>query len=222
MKYKKTIILILLLALGILAQQMGWFDWQWLYERCKQYAHMWWFPLAIIASMIVLFAFAQAGSMLFWVAGLFYETITATIIIVAGGVGGALAAYAFSHRLSGGFVKKLPSSRYFRFIRRHTDAATLCAVRITPNFPHSVINYGAGILGVPIPRFLITAFLGFTIKGFIYASIARNAATADKITDILNLKTIGLLLVLAALFLAGNWILKYGLSVSRKRKQKVN
>jgi uncharacterized membrane protein YdjX (TVP38/TMEM64 family) len=93
MKYKKTIILIILLALGILAQQLGWFDWQWLYEQGKQYAHMWWFPLAIIAAMVVLFAFAQAGSMLFWVAGLFYGTITATIIIVAGGVGGALAAY---------------------------------------------------------------------------------------------------------------------------------
>jgi len=217
MKYKKTIILILFLALGILAQQMGWFDWQWLYEQCRQYAHMWWFPLAIIASMVVLFAFAQAGSMLFWVAGLFYETITATIIIVAGGVGGGLAAYAFSRRLSGGFARKLPSSRYFRFFRRHTDAATLCAVRITPNFPHSVINYGAGILGVPVPRFLITTCLGLTIKGFIYASIARNAATADGVTDILNLKTIGLLLVLAALFLAGKWILRYGLSVSRKR-----
>jgi uncharacterized membrane protein YdjX (TVP38/TMEM64 family) len=216
MKYKKTIILILLLALGILAQQLGWFDWQWLYEQGKQYAHMWWFPLAIIASMVVLFAFAQAGSMLFWVAGLFYETIPATIIIVAGGVGGALAAYAFCRRMSGGFVRKLPSSRYFRFIRRHTDAATLCAVRITPNFPHSVINYGAGILGVPVPRFLITTFLGLTIKGYIYASIARNAATADEVTDILNLKTIGLLFVLAALFLAGKWILRYGLSVRKK------
>jgi membrane protein DedA with SNARE-associated domain len=72
---------------------------------------------------------------------------------------------------------------------------------------------------VPVPRFLITTFLGLTVKGFIYASIAHNAATMDEVADLVNLKIIGLLLVLAALFLAGNWILKYGLSVRRKRKQ---
>lgn len=211
MRYKKTILLILILIAGMVVQQMGWLDWQQLYEQGKQYSRMWWFPPVIIISMVVLFAFAQPGSMLFWVAGSFYETIAATIIIVAGGAGGALAAYAVCRRLSGGFAEDIPSSRYFRFLRRHTDPAILCAVRVTPNFPHSVINYGAGILGVPVTRFLITTLLGLSIKGFLYASIARDAVTAGTLADVLDLKTIGLLFVLAALFLFGNRLLRYGL-----------
>ncbi|MCJ8501201.1 TVP38/TMEM64 family protein [Desulfatitalea alkaliphila] len=200
----KPILFGLVVVLGIVAGQLGWFDWRLFVAQGERYAHLWWFIPALIAAKVVLYTFALPGSTLIWVAGLFYQPLTATAIIVAGGTLGALAAYGLCRWLAGkGGGSPAKPARVLRFLYSNSDWGTLLAVRTLPNFPHSVINYGAGVLAVPLPRFLIATAVGFTIKGFLYALMIRNAATADTIAEAIDLQTLGPLFVLAALFLAG-------------------
>jgi uncharacterized membrane protein YdjX (TVP38/TMEM64 family) len=206
----KIILLGLILILGILAVQLGWFDWRLFLHQGEQYAHLWWFAPAVIVAKVVLYTFALPGSTLIWVAGLFYHPIAATLIIVAGGTGGALAAYGFCQRMSADAHRRIETSRFFQFLRRHSDWATLCAIRILPNFPHSVINYGSGLLALPLPRFVISTVVGFAVKGYLYAAMIRNAATADTLAEVIDLKILGPLFILAALFLVGKAIQRRG------------
>jgi uncharacterized membrane protein YdjX (TVP38/TMEM64 family) len=196
----------LILAAGVMLQLLGWFDWQRFLQVAEKYARTWWLPSAIVAIKITLYAFALPGSIMIWVAGLIYAPLAATIISVIGGVAGAVAAYVLSRRLSDGFSARVSTSRLFHFMRRHTDAATLSAVRTLPNFPHSVINYGAGIIGVPLPRFIISTTIGFIAKAYLYTTIIRNAAEADHLADAIDMKTLGPLFILATLFFIGKFI----------------
>jgi uncharacterized membrane protein YdjX (TVP38/TMEM64 family) len=202
----KFILLGLLFAAGIIVHQSGWFDWRIFLEQGEEYAHSWWFVPAIIAAQVVLYTFALPGSSLIWVAGLFYEPLVATMIIVAGGVGGAAAAYAFTRRMSVDAAVKIEASRFFGFLRKHTDWATLCAMRTLPNFPHAVINYGAGILKVPLPLFLFSTGIGFTAKGYLYASMIHHAVKADSLSDVIDLKLLAPLFILTVLFMLGKLI----------------
>lgn len=200
----KPILFGLVVVLGIVAGQLGWFDWRLFVAQGERFAHLWWFAPALVAVKVLLYAFALPGSTLIWVAGLFYPPLAATVIIVAGGTLGALAAYGLGRRLAGKGLRSTDNpSRVLRFLHSNSDWGTLLAVRTLPNFPHSMINYGAGALAVPLPRFLISTPIGFAIKGFLYALMIRNAATADTIAEVIDLQTLGPLFVLAALFLAG-------------------
>jgi uncharacterized membrane protein YdjX (TVP38/TMEM64 family) len=206
----KTIVLGLVLITGILLQQLGWFHWQWLFQTAEKHAEAWWFPPSIIAAQIVLYTFALPGSALIWVAGLLYDPLPATMISVAGGVVGAATAYGFCRGLSADLTSRMEASRFFRFMRKHTDLATLSAVRSLPNFPHSVINYGASILGVPLPRFLISSLIGFSAKGYLYTSMISRAAEADRFSDMIGLNMVGPLFIFAALFIIGKIIQRHG------------
>jgi uncharacterized membrane protein YdjX (TVP38/TMEM64 family) len=167
------------------------------------HAHRWWFPLTLVFLKFVAYTFAFPGSVFVWVAGLLYHPLEATFIIAAGGVGGGLCAYFFSRKMSLAFTRKVRDSRFFRVIENHGDFATLCAVRTLPTFPHSIINYSAGMLRVPLPSFALSTLIGFTAKGYVYASAIRLAATVDEISDALSPSAIFPLLALVALFIAG-------------------
>ncbi len=205
----KTILLGLLVAAGVILHLLGWFDWRRLIEEGEKFAHTWWFAPAVIMIKIALYTFALPGSVMFWVAGLFFDPIAATLIILAGGVGGAMTAYAFSRSMSRGEADKLEASRFFKLLKKHTDFATLCAVRTLPNFPHTVINYGSGILDVPLPRFILSTVVGYSIKGYLYASMIRRAATAEGLSDAICFRTVGSLIILAALFMAGKAVQRF-------------
>lgn len=198
----RTIFLIGLIVTGIILHQAGVFDWYQFLGIAESYAHDWWFPLIIILSKIILYAFALPGSALYWVAGVLYPPLEATLMIVIGGVAGALAAFIFSQRMSSEVTHKIEASRFFAFMRRHSDFATLCALRSLPTFPHSVINYGSGMIRVPQWRFVISTLIGFSVKGYLYASAIRNAATADEVADFVSLETMLPLTILFLLFIA--------------------
>jgi uncharacterized membrane protein YdjX (TVP38/TMEM64 family) len=206
----KIIVLCFLLAAGVLLQLSGWLDWRDVLQEAKKHAGTWWLASALIALKVVLYAFALPGSVLIWVVGLLYDPLPAILISIGGGAAGATAAYALSRNLSADYTARMETSRSFNFLRRHTDFATLTALRSLPNFPHSVINYGAGIIGVPLPRFILSATIGFTAKGFLYITMIHRAAEVDHPYDALDLKTLGTLVVLSLLFLAGKAIHRHG------------
>jgi uncharacterized membrane protein YdjX (TVP38/TMEM64 family) len=199
----KLIILGLIVIAGILLHQTGIVDWHTLLAMGERYAHTWWFPAAIVVVKAVLYMFAMPGSSMYWISGLFFRPPVATALVVVGGVGGAVLAYYFSQKMSQEMAERIRASRFFGIMRNHSDFATLSAIRTLPNFPHSIINYGSGILNVPMPRFLVSTIIGFAAKGYLYTSAIHHAATADELADVVRWETILPLVGLTLLFIIG-------------------
>ncbi len=199
----RVIVLVVLILTAIVLEHTGVFDWHHMVQTREIHAQRWWFPPALVLLKVAFYTFAFPGSVFVWVAGLLYHPLEATLIIAAGGVGGGLCAYFFSRKMSLAFANKVRESRFFRVIENHGDFATLCTVRTLPSFPHSIINYSAGMVHIPLPRFALSTLIGFTAKGYVYASAIRLAATADEISDAFSPGAIFPLLALVALFIAG-------------------
>ncbi len=201
----KLLILVAIIVTGIVLHQLGILDWYRLLEVGEKYAHTWWFPPLVIIVKAVLYMFAMPGSSMYWVAGLLFTPLYATTIVVIGGVAGSVMAYYFSRSMSKGPADRIKKSRFFSVIRNHSDFATLSAIRTLPNFPHSVINYGSGILRVPMPRFIVSTIIGFTAKGYLYTSAIHHAATADDLSDVIQMETVLPLIGLTLLFAIGKF-----------------
>jgi uncharacterized membrane protein YdjX (TVP38/TMEM64 family) len=202
----KVVILLLLILTAIVLERTGVFNRRQLIEIGEIHAHRWWFPPILVLLKVAFYTFAFPGSVFIWVAGLLYRPLEATLLIVAGGVGGSLCAYFFSRKMSLAFTEKVRDSRLFRIVENHGDFVTLCAIRTLPGFPHSMINYSAGMLHIPLSRFALSTFIGFTAKGYVYASAIRLAGTADELGDALSPGTLLPLLALVGLFVAGKLI----------------
>ncbi len=199
----KPAILLLLLAAGLIAGQAGLIDWQWLFLQAQRAAGQWWLAPALILTMAGLFVLGMPGSLFFWISGFFFRPVAATVLIVGGGVLGGVLAYLLAARLVDSPADKAAESPMFRFLQRNSDFFTLAAVRALPFFPHSVINYGAGALGIPLSRFAAASALGFAAKGFIYASAIHGAAEIRDLADLGEAGLVYPLLVLAGLLLVG-------------------
>ncbi len=202
----KPVLLIALLLTGVILHQLKIIDIYQLLRIAERYAEMWWFPPFIILIKIVLYTFALPGSTMYWVAGLLYRPLTATVIIVMGGVLGAVSAYFFSSTMSGETEQRISNSRFFSLLRKHGDFFTLTAARILPNFPHSVINYGSGLIRIPFVSFLFSTIIGFTVKGYIYAAALHQATEADDLSDVLTFETALPLVILTVLIVIGKLI----------------
>ncbi len=204
-KRRKRKLKLALLALAILTGfalfAAGILDGPALMDKANRFAQYWWFPLVLVALQGLMFAVAWPGSVLYWAAGALYEPIAATGIIVLGGAGGALTAYAIARNMKQGEEHAIAKSKHFAFLERHAGFAELCALRTLPNFPHAVINYGAGILNVPLTTFIASTLIGFTVKGFLYATAIRGMANGE--TGALARQTMLPLAALALLFMAG-------------------
>ena len=192
------------LLTGAVLQITGTLDGPALLRSAGRFSGHWWFPLGLAALQALMFAVAWPGSLVYWVAGAFYTPAMATLLVVLGGTVGSLAAYTIARRLKEGEEHAIARSRHFAFLARHTGFAELCMLRMLPNFPHAVINYGAGLLDAPLPAFLASTVIGFTAKGFLYASAIHGLAAGEGNAVVRH--ALLPLLLLAALFLAGKFI----------------
>lgn len=96
----------------------------------------------------------------------------------------------------------LRRKRLFLLLEKHADFPALLALRLLPAFPHSVINYGAGVLRLPVAAFLAAAALGLGVKSFLYASVIYPVAQAE-FSEFARMDTVLALLGLALLVVAG-------------------
>ncbi|MDP2826453.1 MAG: VTT domain-containing protein [Sulfuritalea sp.] len=192
-------LLALLLAFGLGAHFLEWFEWREALAWARGHAGQWWLPLALVLLQTVLFMFALPGSTLLWVVAPLYAPFAATLILTAGGTGGALAAYWFARRLTQAQRERLRRHRAWRLLARESDFLALCALRLVPAFPHSVLNYGAGILRLPVGRFLAAAAIGFGFKAFLYSSVVHRILETAELRHLLRPEALLPLLLLALL-----------------------
>jgi uncharacterized membrane protein YdjX (TVP38/TMEM64 family) len=176
-----------------------------------------WAPVVLVTLHATLLALALPGSLMLLVIAPLYPPVTATVLLTSGAVLGALGGYFFSGWAGGARRIGHSSSRIMTLLSERGDFLTQLALRVMPGFPHSVINYGAGILGLPLATFLGAAALGLAVKWFVYTSAIYALIQAGAEEEPLGLQTVGPLLLLAVL-LAVSAVGRQWLLSRRRRK----
>lgn len=200
-------LLAVLAVLGVAAEALDLVDARAALHWARGYAAHWWFAPALVLLQVLLFAFALPGSAVVWLAAPLFAPTAATAILTAGGCGGALAAYAFARRLTGASLARLQASRGFRLMQREGGFLLLCALRLAPGFPHSVINYAAGTLRLPLGPFLAAAAIGFAAKAWLYSNAIDAALAAGRPADLLAARTLWPLVAAVVVALAARaWV----------------
>jgi uncharacterized membrane protein YdjX (TVP38/TMEM64 family) len=156
-----------------------------------------------VLAQVLLYTFGQPGSILFWAAAPLYSAPVATLILTTGGTAGALGAYLLARRLTRLHADRARGGRLFTILERQADFFTLCALRVLPGMPHSAINYAAGTLALPLPRFLVATALGLAVKSYLYSAPVGALAGSAGPADLLRLDVLAPLFAIALLLLLG-------------------
>jgi uncharacterized membrane protein YdjX (TVP38/TMEM64 family) len=164
------------------------------------------FLAAVVVVIALLFAFGLPGSLGLWLIAPFHPPIPSTALLVLASVAGAFGAYVVSARWRRGLRPTDTGSRVTGLLRRRSDLATQVALRMLPGFPHSVVNFAAGALQLPLPTFTLAAVLGLTVKWGVYSSAVHGLADAVETGGSIRGETLIPLLVLAILMLIGGWL----------------
>ncbi|HDQ40014.1 MAG TPA: DedA family protein [Desulfonatronum sp.] len=202
--------LLLLLGLGV------WFslamDWVPMLARAEELSHSWWLVIILMAAQAAFFALAMPGSIMFVIIGLLYDPLPATAMITVGGVLGSVLGYVLSKKMGHAWTSRLRDNRLFQVFRANTSLLMLCAIRIFPGFPHSIINYGSGLLHVPLARFTTSAIVGYMVKGMLYATALHNVVEIEDGHGLSSMDALWPLAVLAVLLVAGfvfqKWLMR--------------
>lgn len=211
---QKLLILLLLVAVGISMQVFDLLDPRELIQIARQYADHWWLIIVLILLQALLFTFALAGSQFLWIAASLYPPTMATFILTTGATLGGLSAYLFSARLTEEWSDKVQASRVYRLLDKQDTFFTLLAMRIMPAFPHALINYSSGMLGIKWRYFIPTAIIGISAKTYAYAQVIYHAASTDSFTKLLDFSTYGPPLLIALTIITGLFI-KYRIDRNR-------
>ncbi len=173
-------------------------------ERVKPLADYPLTPLLIVLSMAAAWTFALPGSVFFFVTPLLFAPPEATLIICIGSAVGTFMGYGTARFIGGPWVERFHSHRISQFLSRHSSFASLFAIRIFPGSQHGLINYGAGLVKVPIVRFLLATVAAIAIKAFLYAKAIEGSVGATNIREALNWQTLTALALLGLLALVGH------------------
>ncbi|WP_416136989.1 TVP38/TMEM64 family protein [Halomonas sp. HK25] len=162
--------------------------------------------ISVILVMAVTLALGLPGSIGLWLIAPFYTPLAATPMLILGSVVGALGAYWLSARVGDRWTPKGLTRKIMRRLERRSDFMTQCALRVLPGFPHSVVNYAAGLLRLPLGTFLMAAIIGLGVKWAVYASAIYGALEAVESDEALSVSVVLPLLALTALLLLGAWV----------------
>ncbi|NDY97048.1 VTT domain-containing protein [Wenzhouxiangella limi] len=161
--------------------------------------------IVIIVGMTLLFSFGLPGSLAVWLVAPFQPPLIATAVLVAGSAGGALGGYFFSAHFREDWAPDGFARRIIELLSRHGGVLTQTALRVLPGFPHSVVNFAGGVLGLGLAGFLVATILGLAVKWGVYASAIHGLVEAVEEDQSLDWSTGLPLLLLSLLLLAGAW-----------------
>ncbi|MGY6563485.1 MAG: TVP38/TMEM64 family protein [Halomonadaceae bacterium] len=167
-------------------------------------------PLVVIGVMLtmaVTLAVGLPGSIGLWLIAPFYPPHIATPMLILGSVSGALGAYYLAARVGKRWNPEGLTRKIMEMLTKRGDLLTQCALRVLPGFPHSVINYAAGLCRLPLSTFIMAAALGLGIKWAVYASAIHSGLQAvSRGDDFISLDLVLPLIALALLLLIGAWM----------------
>lgn len=135
---------------------------------------------------------------------LLFATHWSAAITTAGYVLGTLGGYTVARFVGGEWAARFRDRRMHRFLLRHSSFLALFGVRLAPASPHSLINYGAGLAEVPLPRLLLATLAALALKSYVYATAVRQTVNTRTAADAVSATTVLSLLAVAALSVAGH------------------
>lgn len=197
MPHYKLILLIILVFCGVFLQLSGIVDLNSLISLARQYTDHWWLIVLLITIQTLLFTFALAGSYMLWITAAIFTPVYSSLIITTGTTLGGVAAYAFSARLSDDWTRKVKVSRVYKLLQKEGGFVNLLALRVMPGFPHSIINYSAGILKLSLINFIPATIAGTAIKTYVYSSLIYKATSPGTLADKIGISAVWPLLALS-------------------------
>ncbi len=165
-------------------------------------------PVVIIGVMVIMavtLAIGLPGSIGLWLIAPFYPPVIATAMLTLSSVVGALGAYQIAARAGRNWAPGGLTLKVMEMLEQRSDLMTQCALRILPGFPHSVINFAAGLRGISLKTYLLAATLGLAVKWGVYSSAIYGALEAIEEENALQFDVVLPLITLALLLLAGAW-----------------
>lgn len=185
---------------------LGWpslrtLEWSMVVAWAEAHGHTWWLPPALAAVMAGFLAFGLPGSVFIWVAGFLLPPLVATPVVLAGGVGGAAAAYALARGAGARLVPRARRERWIELMQPRGDFVTLVALRVAPGVPHAVVSFGAGLVEVPFRRYLGASIVGLVIKSSLYVTAIHRATHITSVRDLASWNTTAPLVLLTGILL---------------------
>ncbi len=166
-------------------------------------------PVVIVGVMLIMavtLAIGLPGSIGLWLIAPFYPPIIATLMLTLSSVVGALGAYQIAARAGKNWNPSGLTLKVMKMLEQRSDLMTQCALRILPGFPHSVINFAAGLRGISLKTYLLAATIGLAMKWGVYSSAIYGALEAIEEENALQFDVVIPLIALAVLLLIGAWL----------------
>lgn len=161
---------------------------------------------SVIAIMAVTLAIGLPGSIGLWLIAPFYTPLAATLMLTVGSVAGALGAYYLASRFSDRWKPRGLTRNVMGKLEKRSDLLTQCALRVLPGFPHSVVNFAAGLLRLPLATFVMAGIIGLSAKWGVYSSAIYGALEAVETEQAVSPSVILPLVALTLLLLIGAWL----------------
>lgn len=139
------------------------------------------------------------GALLTLAAGVLFGPAWGAVLAFAGGVLGSSTAFLVGRALGREAVERLTGERLRRVDRWLADhgVLTLALVRIVPGVPYSLLNYAAGLTGIPGRQYVKGSLLGLVPGAVAYAALGGT------LHDPLSREFLGALALIGAVLLAG-------------------
>ena len=158
-------------------------------------------PFAFIAAATVLTCTLFPYPLLAAASGLVFGTALGTVVSIAAGTTGALAAFLIARAGGARAVVDLAGPRLRRLLAavgRRGFVAVLY-LRIVPGVPRDLANYGAGLTPVGALPYALATLLGIAPRAFAYTALGSSFS----VTDLTSPEAIVAVAVLAAMALLG-------------------
>jgi uncharacterized membrane protein YdjX (TVP38/TMEM64 family) len=132
-------------------------------QAVETYVRGWgaWSALASVALMVLHSFLPLPAEIIPLANGMLFGPVIGIALTWLGAMLGALLSFALARWLGRGFVRLVVAeASWARLAGSSLDAGSLLLVRLVPLISFNLVNYAAGLLGVPWWRFLWTTALG--------------------------------------------------------------
>ncbi|MDD9798229.1 MAG: VTT domain-containing protein, partial [Alphaproteobacteria bacterium] len=125
--------------------------------------------------MIVVALSLPVASIMTLASGLIFGSFMGGLLAVLGATSGACIIFLATKSAFGNVLRQKAGPRLQQFETgfRRNAISYLLTVRLIPIFPFFLINIAAAIVGVSLPLFALTTFIGIAPGSFIYASVGN-------------------------------------------------
>jgi uncharacterized membrane protein YdjX (TVP38/TMEM64 family) len=132
--------------------------------------------------------------------GALFGVLAGSVLALAGAVAGATLAFLIARRAGRKAVTKIVEARGVRledWLRRYGFVALLYA-RLVPIVPFNVLNYAAGVVGIPTRIYLVATAIGIIPGTVAYTAVGSAAAHPGSTPFIVSLAAVALLTAVVA------------------------